>query len=80
MYLFLCESRSTGDPYVGLDCVELLSSIYRSKRDQGIRTEQKSLKIWDKKKLTQHFHLSVYLPLQFDRLHISAIVATSYLY
>lgn len=51
MYLFLCESRSTGDPYVGLDCVELLSSIYRSKRDQGIRTEQKSLKIWDKKNL-----------------------------
>lgn len=50
MYLFLCESRSTGDPYVGLDCVELLSSICRSKRDQGIRTEQKSLKIWDKKK------------------------------
>lgn len=49
MYLFRCESRSTGDPYVGLDCVELLSSIYRSKRDQGIRTEQKSLKIWDKK-------------------------------
>lgn len=51
MYLFLCESRSTGDLYVGLDCVELLSSIYRSKRDQGIRTEQKSLKIWDKKNL-----------------------------
>lgn len=49
MYLFRCESRSTGDLYVGLDCVELLSSIYRSKRDQGIRTEQKSLKIWDKK-------------------------------
>lgn len=65
MYLFRCESRSTGDPYVGLDCVELLSSIYRSKRDQGIRTEQKSLKILDKK----HLHIT-FPPFGLSTLYI----------